>query len=305
MKIEELDVNIIIPNPFQARKNITEESLLGLAESMRKEGQKVPIRVTRYGGHLAISDGERRWRVAKDILRWKTITGSIENLDEEGLRVENLLLNIQREDFSPIDKAIGIKLLLKKSIARKEPLLSILKNMEIKKSGFSEAETQIKNLLTSLGISFGEAMTFLKVLELPKKIQEDMELKWSQKKDIARLDDAAGQKRVYKKVKKEKLGVSGTKRVVDRVVIGEIDRKTLEPKETYNKDLLNLVRNGTVALKETVTQFLSEFETFPEIIRKKVLEKISELMIVCEELARKIEGAEEFDEEKEETLEGY
>ncbi len=300
MKVEEIEIKKIVANPNQSRKTFNSETIQELANSIKENGLLQPITVTRYGDRYSLVSGERRLR-ACGLLRWGKIPAIIKNVDETQLLVENLVENLQREDLSPLERANGIKNLINRIYTKGSPL-AILKNMEIKKTHeFSAIELEIKKQLDSLGTSLGKVINYLKVLELPKAIQDDIELRWSQKEDIARLD-ATEQKRVYKKVKKEKLGVSGTKLIVDKVVVGEVDKKTLKPTETYNKDAVNLVKNGAVILRENVTQFLSEFETFPEIIKKKVLEKISELMIVCEELARKIEGseAEEFDEVEEE-----
>jgi ParB family transcriptional regulator, chromosome partitioning protein len=58
-----IDINKIIPNPEQPRKEFTD--LEELAASIRSYGVIQPIVVEEANGSYILHDGERRWRAAK------------------------------------------------------------------------------------------------------------------------------------------------------------------------------------------------------------------------------------------------
>src|SRR4030043_1565942 len=61
----ELEIDGIIANPYQPRKEFNEESLNELAESIKVEGILQPLLVRKVKDVYQIVAGERRWRAAK------------------------------------------------------------------------------------------------------------------------------------------------------------------------------------------------------------------------------------------------
>lgn len=293
MKIESIPINKIVPNPNQVRKTFNEETIKELAESIKNYGLLQPIAVTKYGTSYSLVSGERRLRACQ-LLGWVQIPAIVKNVDESGLLIESLIENLQRENLPPLERAEGIKSLILKFNPKEEPL-QLLKKIESKrKINLNSEEISALSLLESMGIPLGKAITLLQVVDMPDVIKNHIgkDIKFAQAEDLSRLDKKT-QKAVYQKVKKEKLGVAGTKGLVDKVVTGELDRKTLKPKIAYDKNIINLVRNGAMVLKDNVNSFISQIDTFPTTVKNSVLGRISELMVACEELATKIEGEEE------------
>ena len=60
--VEQIKVNKIIPNKSQPRLDFYEESLEGLAESIKENGLLQPISVRKNGNKYEIIAGERRFR---------------------------------------------------------------------------------------------------------------------------------------------------------------------------------------------------------------------------------------------------
>ncbi len=105
-RIEELDINIIAPNPFQPRKHFDEQALKELSESIKSHGLLQPIVVIeKENGYLLIA-GERRLRAHKlaNIKTIKSIVADAE-IDDIKLRELALLENIQRENLNAIELA--------------------------------------------------------------------------------------------------------------------------------------------------------------------------------------------------------
>lgn len=92
----------------QTRKVFNEIELQGLAESIRVQGQLMPI-VVRKGndGHWIIVAGERRWRASKMLGKDKILC--VQLRPGANARAVQLVENLQRSDISALEQARGIK----------------------------------------------------------------------------------------------------------------------------------------------------------------------------------------------------
>jgi ParB family chromosome partitioning protein len=104
-QLRELPLELITPNARQPRERFDDDTLQGLADSLRERGVLQPILVRpKPGGRFELIAGERRWRAAR-------LAGleSIPALVREGADVDALELalieNVAREDLSPIEQA--------------------------------------------------------------------------------------------------------------------------------------------------------------------------------------------------------
>src|SRR3990172_6238146 len=62
---QEMDIDLLTPNPQQPRAHLEEHSLDQLAQSIRAHGVIQPILVRRIADRVEIVAGERRWRAAQ------------------------------------------------------------------------------------------------------------------------------------------------------------------------------------------------------------------------------------------------
>lgn len=102
--VVELDIEQIIPNPYQPRKNFDIASIQELADSIKEYGLLQPILVYEDGNHYVLIAGERRLRASR-LNGNKTLKAIIADVDLSKLREVALIENIQREDLNPIDLA--------------------------------------------------------------------------------------------------------------------------------------------------------------------------------------------------------
>lgn len=104
-EISELKLDYIKPNPYQPRKNFTEEEIRELAESIAENGLLQPISVRKNDDHYELISGERRFK-AFTLLRKETIPARIINdVNNEKMLTLALIENIQREDLNPMELA--------------------------------------------------------------------------------------------------------------------------------------------------------------------------------------------------------
>ncbi|MDR2790451.1 MAG: ParB/RepB/Spo0J family partition protein [Campylobacteraceae bacterium] len=101
-RVQEIDIDKIIPNPYQPRLVFKEEALKDLAASIKKHGLLQPILVIKKDGGFMLLAGERRLR-ASQIAGFTAIKAIIADYESEKLRELALIENIQREDLNPIE----------------------------------------------------------------------------------------------------------------------------------------------------------------------------------------------------------
>lgn len=110
-RLQEIDINMIKPNPFQPRKVFDQIQLEELARSIKEHGliQPVIVRQTKDGYELIA--GERRLRASASIGN-KSIPAIIRNIEDRELAELALIENLQREDLNYFEEAEGYKRLL-------------------------------------------------------------------------------------------------------------------------------------------------------------------------------------------------
>ena len=111
MIVQELSINDLKPSKDQIRKTFNEEELNDLAESLRAEGQQVPIKVRPNGSGYEIVFGHRRVAASK-LAGFTTVLGIVEDSDDEAALVQQTLENEARQDVPYLEKAKGYQNLL-------------------------------------------------------------------------------------------------------------------------------------------------------------------------------------------------
>ena len=102
--LNEISIDSISPNPYQARTVWNEQELEELTESIRANGVIQPIIVRPAGTGYQLIAGERRFRAAK-LASLTTIPAMIRQASDEQLHEWALVENIHRVDLNPIERA--------------------------------------------------------------------------------------------------------------------------------------------------------------------------------------------------------
>src|SRR2546422_2064289 len=104
-QLRAIDIDRVLPNAHQPRKNFDEGALNELADSIREHGVVQPVVVCALkDGFFQLVAGERRWRAAQraGLLR---IPAVIREASEHASLEIALIENLQREDLNPIEEA--------------------------------------------------------------------------------------------------------------------------------------------------------------------------------------------------------
>ena len=110
--INEISVDLIVPNPGQPRTFFAEEALEELSASIRELGviQPLSLRLTDDGRYQIIA-GERRWRAAR-MAGLTSVPAYVRTASDSEITEMALIENIQREDLNAIEVALAFKKLI-------------------------------------------------------------------------------------------------------------------------------------------------------------------------------------------------
>ena len=116
-----IDIQLIITNPDQPRKDFDPVALQELANSIKEKGILQPILVEKTGDKYLIIAGERRYRAAlmAHMTQVPIIMGHFSK--QEKLEIA-LIENIQRKDLTPIEEALAYEALMKNSSLNQDEL---------------------------------------------------------------------------------------------------------------------------------------------------------------------------------------
>jgi len=114
-----VEVEKVVPNPFQPRREFDQNKLQELAESIRMYGVLQPLTVTRkevqredgtFYSEYELIAGERRLRASKlaGVAQVPVIIREGEQSEQEKLELA-IIENLQREDLNAVDRAIAFK----------------------------------------------------------------------------------------------------------------------------------------------------------------------------------------------------
>jgi ParB family chromosome partitioning protein len=102
--LRELPIGNVLPNPYQPRTHVDEDTLAELAASIEASGLLQPVIVRPRNGKFELIAGERRWRAIQR-LGWAKIPAVVKDVDDQTLLTFALIENLQRDDLTSIDEA--------------------------------------------------------------------------------------------------------------------------------------------------------------------------------------------------------
>ena len=111
-ELRKLPLEWLQSGKYQPRKDMSQDALEDLANSIRAQGVIQPIVVRRIADQqYEIIAGERRWR-ASQLVRLETVPCLIKNVEDNAAVAIALIENIQREDLNAIEEAVALQRLM-------------------------------------------------------------------------------------------------------------------------------------------------------------------------------------------------
>jgi ParB family chromosome partitioning protein len=205
----EVDIDRIVPNSFQPRRQMDDGRLDDLARSIKSNGVIQPIVVRRVGDRFHIIAGERRWRAAQKagLHRVPVVVREIVAGQERSLLEMALIENIQRENLNPIDEAQAYRRLTEE---------------------FQLTQDEIAG---AVGKDRATVANFLRLLKLPEDVRADVatgNLSMGHARALLALPKEGDQRRLARDVIARSLSVRETESLVRKTVETEGRKPTEE-----------------------------------------------------------------------------
>jgi ParB family chromosome partitioning protein len=173
-KIIYAPIDQIKPNPLQPREDFDLQNMEDLIQSIKEKGVIQPILVRRQGDYYELIAGERRLRAANS-LNLKEIPVIIKDVQDRDSLELSLIENIQRQELNPIEEARAFQYLVDKFGVTQEKLSEVL------------------------GKSRASVTNTLRLLKLPKEIQDEMKkgrISFAHGRALLEIEDINQQRRL-------------------------------------------------------------------------------------------------------------
>lgn len=253
-QVEEIQLDLIVANPYQPRKIFDEESLQELADSIKEHGILQPIAVRKKGRKFEIVAGERRYRACL-LAELEVIPVIIKELSDAQMMELAILENLQREDLTVIEEA--------------EAYQSLMENLHLTQEELSKR----------LGKSRPHIANHVRLLALPedvRKLMNEGTLSMGQGRALLGLKNKRRISEVANKVINLGLNVRQVEMLVQSIN-EEVSRETIPPKK---KDIFVASKEsqlrdyfGTnVQIKKTNNKGKIEIEFYSQDDLERILE---------------------------------
>ena len=171
--VEEIELDLIDPNPLQPRREFPKAALEELAASIRSSGVVQPVLLRRADARYQLVAGERRWRAAR-LAGLQSLPAVIRDLSDGDALELALTENLMREDLNPLEVARAYEILLQRFYLTHEQIAE------------------------RLGATRSNVSNTLRLLKLPSSVQEmivDGQLSMGHARALITLDSQAAQAR--------------------------------------------------------------------------------------------------------------
>lgn len=208
--INEIEIDLISPNPDQPRRSFDEEALDELASSIRELGIVQPLSLRDTGdGTYQIIAGERRWRAAR-IAGLSSVPAYIRTASDSEVTEMALIENIQREDLNAIEVALAFR--------------KLIETYNLTQDRLSER----------IGRKRATIANHLRLLKLPAEIQlglRDHKLDMGHARALLSVEDPKEQLKLYNLILKEGLSVRRVEELARKISSRQnMDEKPLASK---------------------------------------------------------------------------
>ena len=256
--VNEVDISELRANPYQPRKQFDPEAMEELVQSIQEHGIIQPLVVRKSIHGYEIVAGERRFRAGKKagLTRVPVV---IRDFSDEQMMEIALIENLQREDLNPMEIANAYQKLM---------------------DHFSLTQEE---LAVRVGKSRPHVANFLRLLQLPPAIQEDVSrgtLSMGHARALLGVKEPDIQMKLAEKVKREGASVRQLEEWVGQINQSATKRKKpkkaekVEPQIKRYEEMLQETLNTPVRIRHGKRKGKIEIEYFSQ----DELERLMELL---------------------------
>lgn len=253
------------PNRYNPRKHFKESELADLSKSIAEKGVLQPILVRTVADREYVYEivaGERRWRASKLANRESIPTIIVDLNDKEALEVA-IIENVQRENLSAIEEAVGLGQLIDQFDYTQEEVAKVL----------GKSRSYVTNI-----------MRLLKLPDEIKQMVEDESLTAGHARALLGRSNAL---ELANTVVKESMSVRGIEQLI-REQEGRDDKKASTTEKSEQKTV-KIKTSETLALESKIAENLGvkvaiDFNEDGKGSMKLTFQNMDELENICDRL---------------------
>jgi len=167
-ELQKLPIEQLHPGKYQPRKDMSDEALIELANSIKSQGIIQPIVVRMLSEHhYEIIAGERRWR-ASQLAELDMVPCLVKDVPDESAVAMALIENIQREDLNAMEEAIALERLLIEFELTHQEVADVVGKSRTSVSNLlrlNNLNSEVKTFLEHGDIEMGHARALLALLD--------------------------------------------------------------------------------------------------------------------------------------------
>lgn len=262
--VNEAEISELRANPYQPRKEFDPDSLQELTESIKQHGIVQPLIVRKSIRGYEIVAGERRFRAAQEAGLDRVPIVVRDFTDEQMMEIA-LVENLQREDLNPIEIARAYQ--------------KLMDHLSIKQ----------EELAVRVGKSRPHVANFLRLLQLPPEIQDDVSrgtLSMGHARALLGVKDRDLLMKLAEKVKREKPSVRQLEEWVQQLNQSapkkEKKKKQADPFIKQYEDLLQQVFSTPVRIKHGKKKGKIEIEYYSERELERLIEMLNREQVIMD-----------------------
>ena len=206
-ELRNLPLSWLRPGKYQPRKDMSQEALEELANSIRAQGVIQPVVVRQLDEQsYEIIAGERRWRACQ-LVRLDTVPCIVKNVADNAAVAIALIENIQREDLNAIEEAAALQRLM------------------------NEFELTHQEIAEAVGKSRSTVSNLLRLNQLNddvKRLVEHGDLEMGHARALLALNGPQ-QSELARQIAQKGMTVRDTERLVQRLLAPREEAKSHEP----------------------------------------------------------------------------
>ena len=188
-EIVKIKLKNIVPNKSQPRLDFFDDSIEGLAESIKENGLLQPISVRKAGGKYELIAGERRYRACA-LIGLKEIDAIVLDKNDEESANLALIENIQREDLNAVEQALAMRRIMNQKNITQDELaerLGYKQSTVANKLRLLKLPDYVKNAISQGLITERHARALLKVPE--DKLEEAFMTITNRKYNVSKTEE--------------------------------------------------------------------------------------------------------------------
>lgn len=236
-EVQHIEIDKIVPNPFQPRKTFNEEALQELALSIREFGviQPLLVRTMPSGENYELVAGERRLRASK-LAGLGHVPVIVKELNDKEMAELAMIENLQREDLHYLEEAEGFQQLI---------------------SNFGFTQEELAKRVGKTQSTIANKLRLLKLEPTVRKVLVDENLTERHARALLKLNRPDLQFQILHNIKEKGLNVRETEGLIEEV-LADISRE-MSKKDSPKQNIVRIVKDVRIFLN-TINKIVGEMK---------------------------------------------